>query len=207
MSGDPFEHKYEVLHRSFLRSILGVRKGVPNELLYVELGRSPLFLKALDSSVSYLTRILVPKQIPDDRALFEAFLLDGSLKSNKSWIRRLVKLFNASFETNFVFSDPDDDMISALRQTAVSLAQILADRTSARNIVCLRPLRESCEHQRKLFFFRSIWEAEEARNFIAPYLTDTYYKHVRALASFRLSSHPLRIEMGCYEKPKLPRTT
>ena len=188
--------KLELFFRSFLRSTLGIRKSVPNEIVYLESGQNPLFFKAFDASIKYLNRLTNPELVPTSRMLYKVF--DRSLLVKKSWLHSLVSLYNHAFNESFeVHRDP-----LVLKHLGPSLTQSHAYQTSTRQ-VCSRPVRESTEDQRKLFFYKSIWKGEHESLSMPAYLSVRLNKYTRSLSALRCSSHNLRIEFGTFEN--LPR--
>jgi Reverse transcriptase (RNA-dependent DNA polymerase)/Endonuclease/Exonuclease/phosphatase family len=70
----------EMLHRSFLRRLIHVRKNVPNEVLLAELGRFPLGFEWQKLILRFFNRLV---ELPQDRLLKQAFL--ESVLLNLPW--------------------------------------------------------------------------------------------------------------------------
>ena len=78
-----------VLHRQFLKYIVGTSKSCPNLAIYGETGEIPLSLKAYRLMSKYWYRV---KNLPNEMLVKMALLENVKLKTN--WIKTIEKLLN-----------------------------------------------------------------------------------------------------------------
>ena len=88
--------KIDVLHRQFLKYIMGTSKSCPNLAIYGEMGEIPLSLKAYRLMLNYWYRIT---NFPNETLVKTALLENIQLRTN--WIKTIEKLFNCLNLTEF----------------------------------------------------------------------------------------------------------
>ena len=81
--------KVDILHRQFLKYIMGTSKSCPNLAIYGEMGETPLSLKAYRLMLNYWHRIT---NLPNDTLVKTALLENIQLRTN--WIMTIEKLVN-----------------------------------------------------------------------------------------------------------------
>ena len=82
--------KTDILHRQFLKYIIGVSKSCPNLAIYGETGEVPLSLKAYRLMLNYWYRI---KNLPNDTLVKLALLENVQMRTN--WIITIEKLLDS----------------------------------------------------------------------------------------------------------------
>ena len=165
----------------FCKSVLGVRPRAHNGAVMGELGRLPLFLNIIKSTLKYIIHL---NDVKNERPLLNAAIVeDGNLCVSKSWIKKVQKIVNF-FQCN-ISKKLDckyiDEIYNKMKTSyLVHWRKQLGD--------------ESCE-EGKLYLYRRI----KPHFRMEPYLKHVKnFKFRRALAAFRLSAHNLEIETGRY---------
>ena len=87
--------KVNIIHKKFLKHILGVNKSSPTLAIMGETGEIPLLIEAYRRMINFWHRI---RALPDETLVKKALLESTNIRSN--WIRTIEKLLNV-FEIQF----------------------------------------------------------------------------------------------------------
>ena len=171
----------ETFQLKFCKSLLGVHPKAHNGAVMGELGRLPLFMYIIKSTLKYFIHL---KEVKDNRPLLNAAINDDKyLCISKSWSKRLEKVVNF-FQCN-IDNSPDFRYIALIKK-----------KMKGSNLEYWRKsLGDEMSQEGKLYLYRHI-----KTNFgIEPYLKHVQKLKVRrALTAFRISAHNLEIETGRY---------
>ena len=169
----------------FCRGILGVQPNTHKSAIMGELGRLPLFLYTIKSTLNYLKHI---NEVKTDRPLLNAAIeVDNTLCISKSWKKRLTKLLSLfNVNTDNVL---DDNFIST----------VFSNLKNSYLKYWKDSLGDKKSMDGKLYIYRNI-----KNHFgMEPYLRQIVkFKFRKALTAFRLSAHNLEIERGRYIRDK-----
>ena len=169
----------EKFQLKFCKSLLGVNPRAHNAAVMGELGRLPLFISVVISTIKYLNHI---NEVKDKRPLLSAaFDEDNNLCTSKSWSKRLkniVALFNCNLDGTPSF-----------------IKKIKENMKNSYLIYWRKSLGDELTEEGKLYIYRHI-----KNNFgMEQYLKDIHkIKLRRAFTAFRIGAHNLEIETGRY---------
>jgi len=175
----------DLVHRAFLRRLLGVRAGTPNMAVLAEVGRYPLHVFAAKMLLNYWNRLV---EMDGERLVKRAFMASAALapqtasnSSHKSWAGQLAA-FLAALGLPCDLSAPQTvDVKRAVEQLQSTYLGSVADSSS-------------CKVQQYLRM-RSDLHPEDYS--MAPYLSAVGgWKQRKHLAQLRLGSHWLGVETG-----------
>ena len=165
--------KADILHRNFLKYIIGLSKSCPNISVYGETNETPLSLKGFRLMINFWHRVT---NLPEDTLVKKALLENIYLHTN--WIKTVEKLLGCLGLTDVI------DNPLTLRRRAASAMQIKfsdfwyrihRDGTSSR-----------------MQFYRSIKNELKFEE----YLLIPTFEYRKSIAQIRCSDHPLEIEQG-----------
>ena len=170
----------DILHRKFLKYILGLSKSCPNLSVYGETNETPLSLKGFRLMINFWHRV---SNLPEDTLAKKALLENISLRTN--WIKPVEKLLGCFELTNVIDNPPN------LKRRAVSSIQ------TKFTDFWHRTLRD--ETSSRLQFYKTIKNELKFEE----YLTIPTFEYRKAIAKIRCSNHPLEVEKGRYRN--IPR--
>ena len=165
--------KPDILHRQFLKYIIGTSKSCPNLTAYGETGEIPLSLKAYRLMLKYWNRV---RNLPGDTLVKMALNENVQLRTN--WIVTIEKLLNCLHIT-----DLTDDVSTFNRTVDKNIKTIFKNFWSD-------TLKNP--HLSRLQFYNSIKEDFS----VETYLDLPDFNHRKAIAKLRCSDHALEIEKG-----------
>ena len=170
---DTYDTKADILHRKFLKYILGVSKSCPNLAVYGETGEVPLSLKGFRLLINFWHRVT---NLPDNTLAKKALLENISLRTNL--IKTVEKLLGY-----FSLTDAIDNPLLLKRRASSSTKLKFTDfwhKTIAD------------EASNRLQFYKVIkneFKFEE-------YLTIPIFESRKVITKIRCSDHPLEVEKG-----------
>ena len=169
--------KVDVLHRQFLKYIMGTSKSCPNIAVYGEIGEIPLSLKAYRLMLNYWYRLT---HLPDDTLVKTALLENIQLRTN--WIRTIEKLVN--------FFD-----LSSLPENFKTFQSKTEKNIRLKFLNFWRKSKDDKDVSRLLFY------SQIKQDFsFETYLELSDFTLRRTIAKFRCSDHKLEIEKGRHRK-------
>ena len=169
--------KADVLHRQFLKYIMGTSKSSPNMAIYGEVGELPLSLKAYRLMLNYWYRLTF---LPDDTLVKTALLENIQLRTN--WIRTIEKLVN--------FLD-----LSDLPENLENFKTKI-DLNIKNKFINFWKKTKDDKNVSRLHFYSQI---KQDFSFEA-YLDLSDFTLRKTIAKFRCSDHTLEIEKGRHSK-------
>ena len=182
----------ELVHRKFLRSILGVRTGTPNAAVLGELGRFPVAHTAVLAICRFWNRLVA---MPDTRLTKQAFLENCALATRPGRSNSSSACWAAQVCSFLHFMSPIVDGVPQRIDTTVVIAHLQRRMHDAVNGSDLRKVREWLE-------VRGPVNCDNYQ--MAGYLQAVASKTGRRrLAQFRMGSHMLGVETGRWQR--LPR--
>lgn len=165
--------KADILHRKFLKYILGVSKSCPNLAVYGETGEIPLSLKGFRLLINYWHRVT---NLPDTTLAKKALLENITLRTN--WIKTVEKLLGC-----FRLTDRIDNTLLFKRNTTSSIQLKFSEFWH-------KTIDE--ETSNRLTFYKSI----KSEFKVEEYLKTPIFQHRKAITKIRCSDHPLEVEKG-----------
>ena len=173
----------EVVHRKFLRGLLGVRAGTPNAAVLGELGRFPVAHTAAMLIARFWNRMVA---MPDHRLTKQAFLENVAMASHGGAIRSAC--WAAQVASFLDFMSPIVDGVPQHIDTDVVTAHMQRRLFDGLN----------CSDLRKVQEWLQIRGAVNCDNYqMAGYLQAVASKSGRRrLAQFRMGAHRLGVETG-----------
>ena len=175
----------EKLHKKFLKYVLGVHKKATNDAVMGELGRYPIYIDMLCSTLKYLQHLLHD----DVSNLLKCALNESNClryQNKKSWISDVdFLLMKLGVPTNCMNSRNISQMVK--NKLVIEYKKQWASRLH----------NSAAEGTGKLRTY-SLFKTELCKE---KYLHNVKDKKVRkCLTNFRISSHKLEIEVGRYKK-------
>ena len=168
-------NKTDILHRKFLKFLLGTTKSCQNMMIYGETGEIPLSLKGFRLMVNYWHRLT---SLPDHTLAKKAFLENIYLRTN--WIITIEKLMNWYNLTNTI------DCSSKFKNASHNNSR--SKFIEAWNNSVNEP------NMAKLQFYGKI----KNEFILEKYLDTLNFKERQAITKLRCSDHQLEIERGRY---------
>ena len=165
--------KADILHRKFLKYILGVSKSCPNLAVYGETGEIPLSLKGFRLLINFWHRVT---NLSDNTLAKKALLENITLRTN--WITTVEKLLGYFRLTDFI----DNPLL--FKRKAISVIQMKFSDFWKKTI--------DEETSNRLQFYKSVkneFKMEE-------YLTMPIFEYRKVITKLRCSDHPLEVEKG-----------
>jgi hypothetical protein len=182
----------EIIHTSFMRHHLWVRKCVPLEALYGELGRIPLSYIATLRMIRYWFKLTQLNNIRYNKLAFlDAMSIYQSKPLYSPWCRHLHDTFRR-----------------------LNMIHIWETQPTANSKLIYLNIKNSLFQAYKHDWSSALFQKRSLDNFIMykfSHGTEEYLRHVKnkkhrqALIRFRLRSHDLEIEKGRYTNPITPR--
>ena len=177
---DTNKSKVDVIHRKFLKYILGVSKSCPNIAVYGETSEIPLSLKGYGLMLNYWNRLT---NLPDKSLAKKALLENINLRTN--WILTIEKLIRTfqlteSNNTNDPFKKASKENILRYYKTSWKGKLTDQDQTRLQVYKTIKGEFMQSKHLELPFFMRKV------------------------VSKIRCSDHPLEIEKGRHLN--IPRT-
>ena len=184
-----------LVHRSFLRRLLGVRSGTPNMTMLAETGQYPLEVVATKLLLGYWNRLV---EMDDARLVKRAFLASAALapltaasSTHKSWAGQVSAVIAA-------LGLPCDLRHPQSVDVPQSVAQRQASYLASVNDSPLAKVQQ---------YLRMTGELEPDSYAMAPYLTAVGgWKQRKHMAQLRSGSHWLAVEKGRRGPVSVPRS-
>ena len=174
--------KIDLVHRKFLKFILGVSKPCPNLAVYGETGEIPLSFKGHRLTLNFWHRVT---HLPDTSLVKKAMLENIGLRTN--WIMTVERLINHFKLTDTIGSH------ESFKKTA--RYKVNSNYREFWNRELSRPELGRLEFYRKL---KTNFNFEE-------YLRLEDFEKRKIIAKLRCSNHNLEIERGRHQRPKIER--
>ena len=177
----------------YLKYMLGVKTQTSTVAVYAETGRFPLVLRQYLQMLKYWLRI---SNLPVENAVREAYDAQVALFNDSfpSWCDKILNILS-QIEMNHVFQNLDkyeDDHAGLL-----SLANQRLHENKSTSLISDIRLCDGTSKLRNYKCFKTTLGLE-------PYLFQLKnQKMATTLSRFRLSSHPLEIELGRHARPKI----
>ena len=183
-----YKEKVDVLHRHFLKCILGTSTSCPNMAVYGEMGEIPLSLKAFRLMLNYWYRIT---NLSDDTLAKRALLENIHLRTN--WITTIEKLTNLFDLT---------DLPRNLSPRNLSLFKTKTCKNIRDKFIHFWTKNKEKENASRTQFYEKIKTQFSFEN----YLEIPNFSQRQIIAKLRCSDHKLEIEKGRHNKvPKEER--
>ena len=177
------DNKIDILHRKFLKFLLGISKSCQNITVYGETGEIPLSLKGFRLMANYWHRLT---NLPDNTLAKKALLENIDLRTN--WIRTIEKVMNW-YNLSEHISNPIKLKNASLENSRFKFIEIWTNTVSNPDM----PKLEFYGLTKKEFGFEE-------------YLSLPNFRDRQIITKFRCSNHPLEIERGRYRgKPRSER--
>ena len=173
---DILNAKASIIHRKFLKYILGVTKSCPNLAVMGETGEIPLLLKGYKLMIQYWHRVT---NLPDRNLAKTALLENINLKTN--WITTIEKLINTFNLSDFINNG------NKLKYTCKSHIHA--------SFVQHWKTYISIDKSRLEFYSNHKLDFE-----FAEYLITPDFEKRKAITKIRCSDHVLEIEKGRHKK-------
>ena len=170
-------NKTDILHRKFLKYILGVSKSCPNMALYGDTGEIPLSIKGYRLMIDYWKRL---NALPDSNLAKIALMENINIRT--SWIRTIENLLKTFNLTEATGGEPEFKRTS--KQYSINYYKSKWHS------------KIESENMPRLSFFKTI------KNFFEPskYTEVPHFKFRRIIAKIRCSDHFLEVEKGRHRK-------
>lgn len=165
--------KADILHRKFLKYILGVSKSCPNLAVYGETGEIPLSLKGFRLLINFWHRVT---NLSDNTLAKKALLENIALRTN--WIKTVEKLLGC-----FRLTDMIDNTLLFKRNTISTIQTKFMDFWH-------KTIAEDTSN--RLIFYKSIKNEFK----IEEYLTMPIFQYRKVITKIRCSDHSLEVEKG-----------
>lgn len=166
------DNKTDILHRKFLRYILGVSPSCPNMAVYGETGENPLSLKGLRLMLNFWHRI---NNLPENTLAKKALLENINLRTN--WIITIEKLLGT-----LGLTEVTENTLAFKRKTKQALASQFSDYW------CKTVSSDSS----RLRFYKSVKNKPDFET----YLNLPLFEQRKSITKLRCSDHLLQIEKG-----------
>ena len=166
--------KADILHRKFLKYILGVSKSCPNLAVYGETGEIPLSVKGFRLLINFWHRVT---NLSDSTLAKKAFLENITLRTN--WIKTVEKLLGC-----FRLTDMIDNNTLLFKRNTTSSIQLKFSEFWHKTIYE--------ETSNRLTFYKSI----KSKFKLEEYLKIPIFQYRKAITKIRCSDHPLEVEKG-----------
>ena len=185
----------DLVHRAFLRRLLGVRTGTPNMAVLAEVGRYPLQVVAAKMLLNYWNRLV---GMDDGRLVKQAFTVSAALapltasnSTHKSWAGQVASFLGAlGLPCDLADPQPVDTKLAVAQLQSAYLASV-TDSSSSKVQQYLR--------------MRAPPSPEDYE--MAAYLTAVGgWKQRKRLAQLRTGSHWLAVETGRSGPGAVPRS-
>ena len=170
---DISDTKADILHRKFLKYVLGLSKSTPNLAVYGETGETPLSMKGYRLMINFWHRVT---NLPENALAKKALLENIALRTN--WIKTVEKLLGCLGLTEAI-----ENPMTLKRRADTSV------QTKFNEFWC-RTLRE--ESSSRLQFYKAIKKELKTEE----YLRIPTFAYRKAIAKIRCSDHPLEVEKG-----------
>ena len=167
------DSKADILHRKFLKYILGVSKSCPNLAIYGETGELPLSLKGFRLLIIYWLRLT---NQPDNNLAKKALLENITLRTN--WIKTVEKLLGY-FSLTDAIGNP-----LLFNKRAVSSIQV--------KFTDFWNKTKQEETSNRLQFYKAIKNDLKFEE----YLTIPTFESRKVITKIRCSDHQLQVEKG-----------
>ena len=184
----------DLVHRTFLRGVLGVRTGTPSMAVLAEAGRYPLQISAAQMLLKYWNRLV---RMEDDRLVKRAFAVSAALAGStpsgsrhKSWAGQAAAAFQSlGMPCNLAAPAPFDVKQKVIDLQAAYLSSVTASKSSK---------------VQQYLRMRDVVVPETYC--MAPYLRAVGgWRQRRGLAQLRTGSHWLAVESGRRAGAAVPR--
>ena len=180
----------EKIHRSFLKSILGVRKTVPNAFVYRELKQEPIINIRLCRIVKYWLKIL---RLKDSNPVKIVYInLKRDMEEDQSIINWVSLLKNSLEKIGFGYAWVQQDVPNQVKFTS-EFKQRISDMYLQQSNEAISSLSE---HR----IYRLLCDSQNGFNYLRD-IKETYIRF--SITRLRLGSHNLMLERGRWQRPKL----
>ena len=164
--------KVDILHRKFLKYVLGTSSSCPNMAMYGDTNEQPLTMKAFRLMLNFWHRVT---NLPDTTLVKKALLENINLRTN--WIKTVEKLLGDLSLTGTI-----DEALKFKENTRKAMGKRFSEYWN----------RSVNEDTARLLFYKSI-KNEQA---FEPYLNIPNFENRKSIARLRCSNHSLHIEQG-----------
>ena len=175
-----YNEKTDILHRHFLKYILGTSRSCPNMAVYGETGEIPLSLKSYRLMLNYWYRLT---KLSDDTLVKTALTENTLLRTN--WIKTIEKLINL-----FNLTDLPGNL---------ALFKVKVQKTITDKFIRFWEGYKKNETPSRMQFYNEIKTQFAFEN----YLDIPNFSLRKIITKFRCSDHILEIEKGRHNK--IPR--
>ena len=165
--------KPDILHRKFLKYVLGTSASCPNMTVYGDTNEQPLSMKAFRLMINFWHRVT---NLPDSTLVKKALLENIHLRTN--WIKTVEKLLGDLSLTGNI----DETTHKFKEKTRKAMEKRFSEYWN----------RVVNEDTARLLFYKSI-KSEQG---FEPYLNIPNFEDRKSIARLRCSNHPLHIEQG-----------
>ena len=164
--------KVDILHRKFLKYVLGTSSSCPNMAMYGDTNEQPLTMKAFRLMLNFWHRVT---NLPNTTLVKKALLENINLRTN--WIRTVEKLLG-----DLTLTDTINETHRFKEKTREAMGKRFSEYWN----------KSVKEDMGRLLFYKSI---KDEQGFEA-YLNIPKFEDRKSIARLRCSNHPLHIEQG-----------
>ena len=164
--------KADLLHRKFLKYVLGTSSSCPNMAIYGDTNEQPLTMKAFRLMLNFWYRIT---NLPDTTLVKKALLENINIRTN--WIKTVEKLLGDLSLTDII-----DEERTFKEKSRKAMEKRFSEYWN----------RSINEDTARLLFYKSIKNEQG----FEPYLNIPCFESRKSIAKLRCSNHSLHIEQG-----------
>ena len=164
--------KVDILHRKFLKYVLGTSSSCPNMAMYGDTHEQPLTMKAFRLMLNFWHRVT---NLSDSTFVKKALMENISLRTN--WIKTVEKLLG-----DLSLTDNIDETHKFKEKTKKAMGERFSEYWN----------RTVNEDTARLLFYKSLKEQQGFET----YLNIPNFENRKSIARLRCSNHPLHIEQG-----------
>ena len=174
-------YEINVIHKKFLKYILGVGKSAPNLAVMGDTGETPLLFKGYRLMLNYWHRL---HKMPDEDLAKKALTENVQMRTN--WIRTIEKLLN-------LFQITYNENIGKFRAATKGMIDLKFSQKWEEDF---------CTDHPRLEFYKSLKDTFGYEH----YLDLSNFESRKGIAKLRFSTHALEIEKGRHcNKPRQER--
>ena len=164
--------KVDILHRKFLKYVLGTSSSCPNMAMYGDTNEQPLTMKAFRLMINFWHRVT---NLPESTLVKKALAENINLRTN--WIKTIEKLLGDLSLTGTI-----DETHKFKEKTRKAMEERFGEYWN----------RTVNEDSARLLFYKSL-KREQG---FEPYLSISNFEDRKSIARLRCSNHSLHIEQG-----------
>ena len=197
ISANPFFTELESMHKRFLKQCLGLRLSTSDSILMTELHRRPLYISALQQTITFRNKIMArPDNDLVKAAMIESMALAG--EGIRCWASNLARYFPAVMEVNQLPSS----LLDSLSSVTIPTTPI-----GTSNFSVIRD-RSDCERIGTKAQVYNAWFSDGSPSNTSQTFWVNLYRpqQIFTMARFRMGAHRLNVESERWRYPHVPRS-